>query len=286
MHLQPEIAVLGTCNLDIINLVSRFATADDEVDIIETNQSLGGSAANFAVALSGMGIKTGILSQVGTDHWGMLIAQELSKRHIDISRLKKSKENTGISFIAVDTVGERSIYNYMGANASFKLENDDVKYIQASPWLHLTGMYIEVIEEASRHARKLSFNPGTILSSFGVDKLENTLKNTNILFLSQKEVKLLTRLETVPGIQLLIDLGVEIVVLTKGEDGASLHTKKDHISVPSHNTIDVMDTTGAGDTFAAGFIAGYLGSCDLEDCLNLGSKTAARHIVQWGGIIN
>ena len=68
-----------------------------------------------------------------------------------------------------------------------------LNHIKNSEILHITGMYIEVVEEASKHANLLSFNPGTLLSSYGMESLEKILKRTHILFLNKKEVTLLNR---------------------------------------------------------------------------------------------
>jgi sugar/nucleoside kinase (ribokinase family) len=269
--------------LDIINRVSRFATADDEVNVEDTHQSLGGSGANFAAALSNLGIRTGIMARVGRDYWGDFIFQELSQRGVQTGRLKSLKKATGMSYIAVDDRGERSIYTYMGANAGYELDDEDLNYIRSCRWLHLTGMYIEVVKEASQHAKNLSFNPGMILSSFGLDELESTLKNTDILFLNQKEVTTLTGLKTDDGIELLVEIGVPLVILTRGEYGARAYTKEECISAPSGQA-NALDTTGAGDTFAAGFIASYLRSKGLKDCLEAANNTAALHIGHWGGV--
>jgi sugar/nucleoside kinase (ribokinase family) len=167
-----DILALGTCNVDILMNVPKFSVADDEVDIENLNVSLGGSAANFAVNVSRLGLNSGIMARVGKDHYGKYIASEFNREEVNTERLVFIDEETGMAFIAIEPDGERSIYTFMGANSKFQLERDDINLIRNSEMLHITGMYIEVVEEASKYANILSLNPGTLLSSYGLNALD------------------------------------------------------------------------------------------------------------------
>jgi len=277
-----EVACLGTCSIDFISHVSRLAKADDEVNVDKLHVSLGGSASNFVTCLSRLGVNTSILAKVGDDEFGEIARAKLSQNGVDITRLITIKGRTGMAFIAVDDEAERSIYTYMGANADFKLEKEDLNYIKSSDLVHITGMYHEVVEEASKHAKLLSFNPGSILSSYGFKKLNKIIKRTDILFLNKKEVTLLTNLKIDDGTKLLIELGVPIVVVTMGKDGAMVYTSKEIIKTPA-KPANALDTTGAGDTFAAGFLASFLKDQDLKECLRFANKLAAQTVQNLGG---
>jgi ribokinase len=282
MYKGVDVAVLGTCNLDFISRVSRFAGADEEVNMDQLHQSVGGSAANSALTLSQMGITPGIITRVGDDYGGNLIRRSLKDAGIDTERVISLDKPTGMTFIAVDDQGERSIYVHMGANAHFKLQEEDRVYIEDAKVLHLTGMYWEVVEEASQHAEMLSFNPGMLLSSLGFPKLENTIMRTDMLFLNQKEASLLTGMEASAGAGYLVELGVPQVILTRGCAGAALYTPDEIITSPAAET-RVTDTTGAGDTFAAAFLASHLQGKDGSDCLKEANLVASRQVEKWGG---
>lgn len=277
-----EVACLGTCNIDFISHVSRLAKADDEVNVDNLHVSLGGSASNFVTCLSRQGLNTSILARVGNDKFGEIARKKLSQKDVDVTRLITIKGRTGIAFIAVDDEAERSIYTYMGANADFKLEKEDINYINSPDLVHVTGMYYEVVEEASKHAKLLSFNPGSILSSYGLKKLNKIIKRTDVLFLNKKEVTLLTNMKIDDGARLLIELGVPIVVVTMGKDGAILYTSKEVIKTPA-KPVKALDTTGAGDTFAAGFLASFLKDQDLKECLSFANQLAAQCVQNLGG---
>lgn len=277
-------ACLGTCNIDFISQVPLFAYSEEEVNVEKLHIRLGGSAFNFASRISSLGIKTGIMARIGKDYFGELFKKEFKRLNIDSSRLVAIDDNTGMAFIAVNESAEKSVYSSIGANANFKLEKGDIELIKTSDMLHLTGMYWEVAEEASKHTEKLSFNPGPIMSSFGLKKLRNTLKRTEILFLNQKEVSLLTGLNWEDGSFSLVDFGIPIVVVTNGAGGARLFAEGESIFSPANN-VHAVDTTGAGDNFAAGFIKSYIEGEEHEHCLKHANHIASLCVQKIGGAV-
>ena len=282
INAHKKVACLGTCSIDFISHVPRLAKSDDEVNVDELHVYLGGSASNFVTFLSRLGVNTSILAKVGNDKFGEISRKKLSQKGVDVTRLITIKGRTGMAFIAVDDEAERSIYTYMGANADFKLVKEDIDYIKSLDLLHITGMYYEVVEEASKHANLLSFNPGSILSSFGLKKLDKIIKRTHILFLNKKEVKLLTKMKIDDGARFLIELGVPIVVVTLGKDGAMVYTSKGVVKTPA-KPVKALDTTGAGDAFAAGFLASFLKDQNFKDCLRFANQVAAQCVENCGG---
>jgi len=278
-----EVAALGTCNIDFLMKVPRFSEADDEVDIEDLHISLGGSATNFAIGLSRAGVDVGIIARIGNDDYGEFAANELEKEGVKTDRLIKISESTGMAFIAVDSYGERSIYTSMGANAHFKLEKDDVNFIRSSEILHVTGMYKEVVEEAVKYTQFLSFNPGAALSAFGIEDLKEIIKRAKILFLNKKEVSILTGEDYHQGAKNLVDMGVSLVVVTCGGGGACLYTPHEIVHSPTIKT-ESIDTTGAGDAFAAGFITGVIKNKELNKCLQMGNKSASACLGRLGAV--
>jgi len=276
-----DVLALGTCNIDFLMNVSRFAVADDEVDTEKLNITLGGSAANFAIKTSEMGLNTGIMARIGKDDYGRYISSQFKDRKINTQRLIAIDEKTGMAFIAVDHMGERSIYTFMGANSKFELEKQDIDLIKRSEILHITGMYIEAVEEASKHAKILSLNPGALLSSYGVELLGNILERTDMLFLNKKEVTLMTGTNYIEGARLLIDMGVPMVIVTLGGQGSKLFTTDGEIQQAS-NKVTATDTTGAGDSFAAGFINGFYKEKEFDACLKEGNKSAFECLTKFG----
>ena len=281
--LPVDVVGLGTCNVDFITKVPRLVGPDDEVDVEKLILSVGGSASNFTVGISRLGINTGIIARIGKDYFGQLCTKKLQNEGVDTQRLLSIDSPTGMVFIAVDPPGERSMYAHMGANAEFQLLKEDIKYIKKSKILHITGMYKEVVEEASKHANFLSLNPGTLLSAYGIKELHKTIERADILFLNEKEAKILTGKDLNKGAQLLLDIGVDIVVVTRGKNGANLYTKDKMVHSPVKETF-ALDTTGAGDTFAAGFIAAYTKEKKLQECLDFANRVASSCVEKFGAM--
>ncbi len=278
-----DVVGLGTCNVDFINKVPRLAGPDDEVDVEKLVLSVGGSASNFTVGLSRLNISAGIIARIGKDYFGQICAKKLKDEGVDIQRLLSIDVPTGMVFIAVDPPGERSMYAFMGANAKFELLKEDIDYIKSSKILHITGMYKEVVEEASRYARFLSFSPGTALSMYGTENLHKSIERSNIIFLNKKEVNILTGENLDNGVQTLLDIGAQMVAVTCGKDGANLYTKDEVIYSPVKETA-ALDTTGAGDSFAAGFIAAYIKDKELEECLDFANMVASSCVEKYGAM--
>lgn len=278
-----DVVSVGTCNMDFILKVPQFVEPDGEMYIEEVKKTPGGSALNFAIKTALNGLNTGIISKIGNDYYGEIISDKLRQKGVDISRITKIEMPTGMSFISVDDHGKRSMYSFMGANEKLNLSKEDFEYINLAKILHISGTYWEIAHAAAKHANTLSFAPGALLSSFGIDKLEPVLSNTEILFLNEKEVEILTGLGFNQGINYLIEYGIPLLVVTLGERGSILFKENKKIKCPAIN-IPVVDTTGAGDAFAAGFISKWSNQEPLKYCLEFASKCASLCIGNLGGI--
>ncbi len=281
--MSVEVISIGTCNMDFILKVPRFVEIDSEMYIETINTSPGGSALNFAVNLSRNGIKTGLMARLGNDDYGKMILSKVSGENMDISRCVTLNDQTGMAFISVDNRGKRSIYSFMGANAKLSILKEDIDYIKSSPFTHLTGVYWEVAWDVAQYAKKLSFSPGPLLSSFGVDKLKRVLKKTELLFLNDKEVNILTGEQIHEGSQLLLEEGVNNVIVTRGKEGAILYSQ-DKTLPAGTKKIKALDTTGAGDAFAAGFVFKWLKGEKEEKCLEFANQSAFRCLKLLGAI--
>ena len=278
-----DVVGIGACNVDFLQMVPRFVQPDDEVEIKNLLLSVGGSASNFTVGLSRLNVNTGIIARIGKDYFGEVVIKEFEHEGVNTERLLKTDLQTGKVFIAVEPLGERSMYTFIGANKKFELQKEDMEYINNSKILHITQMYKDVVIEASKHANILSFNPGAILSSFGINKLEKIIERTDILFLNKKEMNILTGMEIDDGASMLLDIGTKIVIVTCGENGANLYTKKGLIHSPARK-VKAIDTTGAGDSFAAGFIAAYIKGKKLNKCLDYANLVASYCVGNLGAL--
>jgi len=296
-----EVVGLGALNIDHLCKVER--TLDDgEAVAIKATSLPGGSAANTVYALAKLGVSAGFLGVVGDDEDGKLLKDDFERVGVDVSQIKvKAGAKSGSVLCLSDNFGKRSLYVIPGANSLLEMNDLDLDYINGALILHLASfaddkqfkILIKLMDKLEPKV-KLSFSPGALYTAKELKALAPILKRTYILFLNQSELKELTGKEIKAGAESLLIAGSKIVVVTlgKGEKldkgqktaiGYIKDAKAEYIvEAPNHDK--AVDTTGAGDGFAAGFLYGLLKDKGLEECGRLGdivarfciSKTGAR----------
>ena len=251
-----------------------------------TGKSGGGQAANTAVALARMGFRCGFIGKVGDDELGDLLLESMES--VDISHIQR-EGNSGTCLCLLDQFGERANIVFPGSNDAISIGELDVGYAKNGRFLHLTSFCSEDILQLQENllsqnlvGTKITFDPGEIYSRLGMDRLYRILRRTNILFATSKELELITKKDYQIGIKEIIECGTEIIVCKMSEHGSRIITREDDIMIPVTRVEKVVDKTGAGDVYAAGFIAGILSGLPLESCGNLASKTSAISITGYG----
>lgn len=272
----------GALNWDCLFKV-REIVVDGESIIEDEHESPGGSAANTIYALARWGVKTGFIGAVGDDNEGQMILQEFESVGVETHRIRVIKgQRTGRVIGIVDIKGRRSLYVQPGANLALRLTEDDFAYVAKAQWVHISSLIGTEVFEGVRtlilslpHDVSVCFAPGAIYSRLGLKALESILKRTNILFLARDELATLMGTENLDAAtQRLWELGVETIVVTLGESGSWVGSKGKGQFAPSHQA-HVVDTTGAGDAFAAGFLWGVLNGRPMPECQRLGTIAAA-----------
>ncbi len=281
-----EIVGLGALNIDKVYKVERIANPGEEVFILEEHISPGGSAANTIYALAKLGIKTGFIGIVGNDIYSERILEDFLKVGVDISRIRRVEGKCGEVLCLVDKYGERCLYVNPGVNNLLELNDDDLKYINSAKFLHMSSFVGEKqLSEKKRILKKIkakiSFAPGHIYTERGLDEIEDIIEKTYILFLNKKESEQLTGKNYKEAARNLIEIGSKIVVITLGENGCYVLTEADEIKVPAYK-VTPIDTTGAGDAFAAGFLFGIIKRYDLKSCAKIANKVASLCIQKYG----
>jgi len=283
-----EVIGFGALNMDHLHRVDRLVL-DGETCIQHTARSPGGSAANTVYGLSRLGVKTGLLGAVGDDEDGKAILDDLRQVGVDTSHVRiVDNVPTGSVMGFVDEGGRRALYVSPGANSRIGREDVELAYVAQARILHLTSFVDEkqlavqewLVEEIPPQVQ-VSFAPGSLYARRGAEVLSRILRRTAFLFVNEDEA------EDLGGVRGLCDRGCQVVVITLGEKGcrvvkvgASGHPEEDHLIEAV--AIQVVDTTGAGDAFAAGFLYGVLGQKDLPTCGRLGNLVASRAIAALG----
>ncbi|MFC1787376.1 carbohydrate kinase family protein [Halobacteriota archaeon] len=281
-----DVIGLGALNYDKLYMVTKVAKAGEEVGIKDVRECPGGSAANTIFGLARVGAKTGFIGAVGKDEEGDIILRELSREGVDTNRIKVMGEHSGVAIGIVDDEGERSLYIHPGINDEFVLNDVDVDYIGNAKFLHMSSfvdrkqleMQTKLIE---RIKTRISFNPGMLCSKFHLEDLQPIIEKSDVIFLNKEEIEELTNSNYERGSKLLIELGTKKVATTLGEKGCYVTDDKSIHLINSCKT-NVVDTTGAGDAFAAGFLYGLLRGKSTHNCGSMGNFFAAGCIREYG----
>ncbi len=248
-------------------------------------QSGGGQAANTCYALARWGFSTGFVGKVGRDEFGEFLKNSLEG--VD-TRAIVTDEFSGVCLIVVQEEGERTIFVFPNANQKLTLEEIDISYVFNSRFLYFSSFAGEKPFQAQISLAcllpekvKLALDIGEIYAQKGFEKLKPLLRKAEIVFGTEKELALLTDGKLIDSTERLLAEGVKILVLKRGAKGAKIITRGEDFFVPAPK-VEAVDTTGAGDVFAAGFLAGLLNGLDLEKSGKLASLLAARSVTGYG----
>ncbi len=275
------------CEAEALDLHARMTGA---------REISGGSAANTAVGLAALGGKAGFVGQVGDDRLGALFTRELHDAGIEYATAANSDGvATARCLILVTDDAQRSMCTFPGAAHLLSPEMIDADQVRDSAILYLEGYLWDspVARSAMEHAvaiahqagRKVALTPSDIACIRREhDRFARLLAEGKIdmLFLNEVELAALADTGDVEEAIAKAARQVELLVVTRGCDGATAIHRGERVSAPAEPVERVVDTTGAGDLFAAGFLYGHTRGEPLAESLRLGAITAAEVISHFG----
>jgi sugar/nucleoside kinase (ribokinase family) len=231
------------------------------------------------------------LSKVGRDDFGRFCLQELqhegiSTQHVQIAPTAK----TGVT-ISLSTRSDRALVTVLGAISQLRYSDLDINALRGHRHLHMTSYFLQtrlrdsfarILQEAKRLGLTTSFDPNSDpLSSWSGD-IREVIEEGTILFLNHEEAIRLTRKKQVRAALDHLAKRVHCVVIKLGAKGAIAAMDGQTVAVPAFK-ITPADTTGAGDSFAAGFVDAYLRQQDLRECLIEANACGAFCAMRVGG---
>lgn len=262
-----------------------------KIDVEEIHFSSGGGGTNTAASFAKQGYKTAYCGTIGDDSAGKEIMSEIKGLGIDSSLVLATKEKpTNLSVVLSGFNDDRTIFVYKGASEVLNKEMIPFDKLKAK-WIYLAplsgnlcSIFEEVIDFAKKNDMKVAVNPGSCQLSYPLNKLKKILKQVDILFLNQEEASLLTKIEYNKDVEIFkkIDsICPGIAVMTKGPGGVVASDGK-HLYQAGILDVEVIDRTGAGDSFSSGFLSEYMRSNDIEKSIQFGIANSAACLGQWG----
>ncbi|MDQ1280869.1 MAG: PfkB protein [Thermoproteota archaeon] len=285
---KSKVIVYGSSAVDTMVTIDRLPKKDESVYFSNVQNLPGGSASNVAIALRRLGVPVSFVGKVGGDAKGTLLLQEFKREEVDTSGvIIEPKQKTLTTFISIDHHGNKRIYVLGGDNIALSLSSPaEIVWnkIEDSQIIYIGEVFIEIAELiasfAKSHDKKVFYRPGLPIIIHNPEKVMAILRNVDVLILNQKGWENLKRNSPLRPTDIL-KTGPEALILTKGIEGCEVYTTEESFAMSADN-LNAIDTTGAGDAFAAGLICSYLTSRDLKECIEFALAVSALSIVKKG----
>ncbi len=280
---------------------SKLEIISKEINKLQTSIVSGGSASNTIIGLAHLGIETGFLGRIGTDFYGKYYKDDLKKNNVR-SHLTEVDEASGVASTFISKDGERTFGTYLGAAALLNADELKENDFEGYHYFYIEGYLVqshELIKKAIILAKQAGAKIILDMASYNVVEenreflLDIIPQYVDVIFANEEEAKALLNLEAEEAVSYLAKQ-VDIAIVKTGSKGSWIQQGKEKVFVAALK-VNCVDTTGAGDLYAAGFIYGMINNCTLSVCGQIGTLLAA-HVIQeigakivenkWDGIID
>jgi ribokinase len=284
-----DVIGVGALNVDKLFLVEQIAREDEESSVIDFAEACGGSAANTIMGLARLRLRTGYVGKVARDREGRLLLNDFKKEKVDTRGIVIAENGrSGVVMGFVDKKGERALYIDAGVNSTITLEEINFQYANNTAFMHVSSF---VGEKAFQVQKKLitslsedvkvSLDPGDLYADKGLTALKPIIERCHVIFPNEHELKLLTGEDYEKGAETLLNEGAHIVAVKLGPKGCYVTDGREKRLI-LHYPVEVVDTTGAGDAFCAGFLYGLIKNKNLRQCGKIGNFVASKCIEKVG----
>ncbi len=246
----------------------------------------GGAAANVASWLSVSGTPAYLIARVGDDAAGQTVLAELDKYGVEHSQTIIPDVNTGVVIVLVDALGERTMFPDSGANSGLSLADlpplDEITavYLSGYPLVNPKSREgaLDILRAVKERGLSVIFDPSTVgvLLEVGLSQVREWLALVDVVILNEEEAHFLSGKKNPIEAAAELLKSTPLVVIKRGGNGALAQARGSSVVQISAIEAVVVDTTGAGDAFAAGFILVWANGGELVDALNNGAALAAK----------
>lgn len=289
---MKRVLVAGEINVDLVlKDYSAFPAPGKEVLVEDFVMVLGSASAICAMGLARLGSPVAFLGKAGADPWGGFCLDALRSRGIDVSRVVEDPGiKTGVT-VAITSPTDRALVSYPGSIAALSGEDVSDTALAAFDHLHVSSYFLQarlrpslrdVFARAHRLGLTTSLDPGFDPSERWGDDLRETLVEVDVFFPNEVELRGLTGSDDPVDAMRRLDNGRTRTIAKLGSRGAMALDGGASLHVPAF-LVEPVDTTGAGDSFDAGFLHAWLQGLSLGDCLRLGAACGALSTRGLGG---
>ena len=288
---MPKVLCIGDVMLDVVvKIQGAINYGEDTPSRITTHG--GGAAGNVASWIAHAGTGASIVARVGNDSAGAALISEFEDLQVDHSSLKKTSDATGVVVILVDLKGERTMFPETGANSGLSLsdmpalDGFDAAYVSGYALLNPLSRpgVLQMIGEIKKKGLPIFYDTVTVGAMKAVDRslIHSWLPLMDYVLPNEEEALYVADAENIDdALEKLLDM-CPAVIIKRGPEGASAKERGgNRIDVDALTTV-VVDTTGAGDSFAGGFIAAKISGSDLRASVVAGVTRAATCVANIG----
>lgn len=309
-----DIVAIGNAIVDIIapatdNLITELGLTKGGMQLVDASgadalygkmgaavESSGGSAGNTIAGMASLGQRCGFIGQVADDQFGKVFAHDIRALGVAFDTpIRADEPPTAQCLIFVTPDGQRTMNTFLGASQFLPAAAIDQSMIESAAILYLEGYLWDPAEPraAMRSAVSIAKNAGrkvafTLSDAFVIDRYRDDFNamidagDIDILFANELEIRSLTQIDDFEAAVDAVAPKVPMLVVTHGEHGAIAVSDGVRTSVAAEAVPAVVDTTGAGDLFAAGFLSGQAQGRSVHDSLRMGAICAAEVISHYG----
>lgn len=270
---------------------NQFHKISAEINKLDTSIVSGGSASNTIMGLARLGVETGFIGRIGKDSFGRYYKDDLKKYSVE-SHLTEVDETSGVASTFISKDGERTFGTYLGAAALLKADELKKKDFEGYHYFYIEGYLVqshELIRRAIMMAKDAGSKVILDMASYNVVEenrdflLEIIPQYVDIVFANEEEAKAMFDMNAEDAVSRFAQ-DVEIAIVKAGAKGSWIQRGDDKIFVPALK-VNCVDSTGAGDLYASGFIYGLINNYPLQVCGQIGTLLAGNVIQAIGAKI-
>ena len=291
-----DVACVGVLCADVLAKPVDSLPEKGKLGLIDQLQlQIGGCASNTAIDLAKIGLKSIMIGKIGADGFGQFLQDTLQNAGVETSGLHVDKTiQTSASVVLIGQDGERSILHCLGSNSRFTFEDIHLELVKQSKILFIAGTFLmpqfdgagaEKLLKLAKDAGRVSCMD-TAWDSTGqwMKKIEKTLQYLDWFMPSYEEAKELSG-KTDPAViaEAFKAKGTKNVVIKLGKDGCYVKSEHDQgFYTPTYTDVKVIDTSGAGDAFCAGFLTGLVKGWDIQACARFANAVGTHCVMAIG----
>ncbi|MBN2095029.1 MAG: carbohydrate kinase family protein [Candidatus Aenigmarchaeota archaeon] len=262
---------------------------DSKLQVEEFTFDIGGSAHNVAANASSLGSKTYILACIGDEPYGEMAIQNLKTYNVDTKYVSKVKDMTGMSVVLIHE-GEKTILTYRGANDYLGEEKLNSKILNGIGTVVITSMISpenvritkRLVDEAQKRKIEIVANPSISMVNHQPEALKYVMKKSQVIIMNGKEAQKITGCNSPQAaLEKLKSYGAKTIIVTLDVRGCIVYDEEAAFHVPAFK-VKVVDTTGGGDSFTAGFVHAKARGFNTLEAVRFAGAVAALNILTPG----